>query len=510
MNLLAKTCRKLITILLSKLMVAVSALSVFIVLNACTNKSADQSAGQSAVQFPPPSKPNILFILADDHRWDMLGKYHPIVKTPNLDELANKGAVFKNAFVTTPICATSRVSILTGLTERTHDFTFGRPKTGKEESANMYPAVLKRGGYRSAFVGKYEIGLSGKDEDRFDFFKPLLQSKTEQYQGKTLPQTYYIAELAKEFIEQSSSADEPWTMSVNFWNPHAHDADLKDQYHYPEEFESMYEDVTIPPAKFSDDATFQSLPEFLKKSIGRERWKWRYDTPAKYQRMMKRYYRAISAVDKAVGMIHQKLEETGIADNTVIIYMGDNGYNLNERQLAGKWFGWEEDLRIPLIIYDPRNKNTQKKEVQEIALNIDIASTIVDLAGLDAPTSYQGMSLLPILDRAKEIEWREEFFFEHMYQPKRTFIPPTVGLRTEKWKYIDFYKNGFQQLYDLENDPQEEINLINSESHKEIAAQLSLKVDQYINEYERQRTEEVKQRDFFINIRRQENPMYGK
>ncbi|WP_342807878.1 sulfatase [Alteromonas sp. M12] len=501
MNLSTKIYHKLETSLQYQLMVVMLVLTTLTIISACTSNTVPQSL--------TTSKPNILFILADDHRWDMLGKYHPIVKTPNLDELADKGTLFKNAFVTTPICATSRVSILTGLTERTHDFTFGRPKTGIEESANMYPAVLKRGGYLSAFVGKYEIGLSGKDKDRFDFFKPLLQSKTEQYQGKSMPQTYYIAELAKDFIEQSKDSNKPWTMSVNFWNPHAHDADLEDQYHYPEEFETMYADVTIPPAKFSDDATFQALPEFLKRSIGRERWQWRYDTPEKYQRMVKRYYRAISAVDKAVGMIYQKLEETGMADNTVIIYMGDNGYNLNERQLAGKWFGWEEDLRIPLIIYDPRNKNEHIPEAEKMALNIDIASTIVDLAGLDAPSSYQGKSLLPLLSEPNEIDWREEFFFEHMYQPRRTFIPPTVGLRTEKWKYIDFYKNGFQQLYDLEKDPQEEFNLIDSIQHKDVVTELSQKVDQYIKTYEQQRTQEVKQRNNFINIRNQAEPKYG-
>ena len=448
-----------------KMLLTFSAAVAF--LSACISDTARQGVSSS--------KPNILFILADDHRWDMLGKYHPIVNTPNLDELANKGSVFKNAFVTTPICASSRVSILTGLTERTHDFTFGRPKTGLEESANMYPAVLKRGGYDSAFVGKYEIGLSGKDADRFDFYKPLLQAKTEQYEGETLPQTYYIAELAKDFIEQSEGSGKPWTMSVNFWNPHAHDIDLEDQYHYPEEFESMYADVTIPPAKLSDDSTYQSLPEFLKRSIGRERWEWRYNSPNKYQRMVKRYYRAISAVDKAVGMIYQTLEKTGMANNTVIIYMGDNGYNLNERQLAGKWFGWEEDLRIPLIVYDPRNKEIQNQEVQEMALNIDIAPTIIELAGLEAPSSYQGMSLLPLINQSTDTIWRDEFFFEHMYQPKRTFIPPTVGLRTEKWKYIDFYKNEFQQLYDLANDPQEKFNLIDSIHHQDIVNALSQK-----------------------------------
>ena len=449
----------------------------------------------------PAKKPNIIFILADDHRWDLIGKYHPIIQTPNLDKLANNGTVFKNAFVTTPICATSRVSILTSLTERTHDFTFSRPKTGIAESNSIYPKVLKDNGYRSAFVGKYEIGLSGKAEDKFDYFKELLQTKTVEYKGKEIPQTYHIAELAKEFIAQPENNEKPWVMAVNFWDPHAHDRDLEDQYHYPAEFEDYYKDITIPPAKFSQDDTFDQFPEFLKRSIGHVRWKWRYDSEEKYQKMVKRHYRAITGVDKAVGMIYAQLEKQGIADNTVIIYAGDNGYNINERQLAGKWFGWEEDLRIPLIVYDPRNKGAKGKENKAMALNIDIAPTILDLAGVKAPESYQGQSLVPLLNHDKNVTWRKEFFFEHMYQPKRVFIPPTVGIRTDRWKYVDFYKNDFQQLYDLKNDPNEQFNLANSAEHQSILQDLSKRTDAYIEKYENLRSEQVKQRDSFINIR---------
>ncbi len=475
---------------------------VYIVLSSLLLAACSHQPNEPSKQAQAPSeKPNILFILADDHRWDMLGKYHPIIKTPNLDKLANKGTVFKNAFVTTPICATSRVSILSGLTERTHDFTFGRPKTGAIESSNMYPNVVKNSGYSTAFVGKYEIGISGDNAERFDFFKPLLQAKTVEYKGQTLPQTYYIAELAKEFIDQSKDSGAPWTMAVNFWDPHAHDKDQVDQYHYPQEFSDMYEDVTIPPAKFSDDATFNALPEFLQESIGRVRWQYRYSTPEMYQKMVKRYYRAISGVDKAVGMIYEKLEQSGMADNTVIIYMGDNGYNLNERQLAGKWFGWEEDLRVPLIVYDPRNAKSHGKEIFEMALNIDIPSTIVDLAGAAEPSTYQGESLTPLLNDQANIDWRDEFFFEHMYQPKRVSIPPTVGLRTKEWKYVDFYKNDFQQLFDLKNDPEEKINLIDSPDHQELVKKLSDRVDYYIEKYEQQRTDEIKQRPSFINVR---------
>ncbi|MCC5453383.1 sulfatase-like hydrolase/transferase [Rheinheimera sp. UJ51] len=463
-------------------------LSMIIALNAC--HSTEEALEE---------QPNILFILADDHRWDLLGYKHPIIKTSNLDELANKGFSFENTFVTTPICASSRISILTGLTERTHDFTFSQPTTGEIESRNMYPQILKSKGYQSAFVGKYEIKISGRQEDRFDFFKPLLQSKTEVYDGEEIPQTYYIAALASDFIKSASKSSKPWTMSVNFWNPHAHDGDLEDQFHYPAEFETLYAEDVIPPAKLSEDENFEQLPSFLKKSIARQRWKFRFGTDVIYQKMTKRHYRAISSVDAAVGKIIETLRQTGEDKNTIIIYTGDNGYFMNERQLAGKWFGWDEALRVPLIIFDPRKQNAKQVKVQQFALNIDIAPTILDFAGIKAPDSYQGKSLLPLIYGESVPKWRDSFFFEHMYQPKHASIPPMVGIRTERWKYIDFYKNGYEQLYDLNSDPEEKINLATSQKFSSVLQTLREETIKSIQYFESQRTEEVKRREYFNN-----------
>ena len=445
------------------------------------------------------ARPNILFILADDHRWDLIGKTHPIIKTPNLDQLAEQGVRFSNAFVTTPICASSRVSILTSLTERSHDYTFGRPKTGAIESANSYPNQLKNNGYLSGFVGKYEIKLTGDHFERFDYFEPLLHAKTNTYKGMTLPQTEYIAKRANDFIERSQSAAQPWVLNVNFWNPHALDSDKQDQYHYPAKFDSLYDDVTIPPAKLSDNHSFNQLPEFLKQSIGRTRWEYRFATDAMYQKMVKRHYRAISAVDEGVGSIIKQLRKLNMLDNTVIIYTGDNGYSLNERQLAGKWFGWEEDLRVPLIIHDPRNSENKGVSIDETVLNIDIAPTILEYAGVSKPATYQGESLVDLVKGIKQPNWRDEFFFEHMYQPKRVSIPPMVGVRTQQWKFVDFYKNDHKQLYNLIDDPNEQNNLADVPEFKGVLKRLSTKTKNYILKYENARTDEVKNRDSFLN-----------
>ncbi|CAM3969463.1 MULTISPECIES: sulfatase family protein [Pseudoalteromonas] len=444
-------------------------------------------------------QPNILFILADDHRWDLLGKTHPIIKTPNLDKLADQGVRFSNSFVTTPICASSRISILTGLTERTHDYTFSRPPTGKIESENIYPKQLKNQGYTSGFVGKYEIKLTGEDFDRFDYFEPLLHSKTNTYKGNDIPQTNYITQRAKDFLERAQDSSKPWVLNVNFWNPHALDSDKKDQYHYPAKFEHLYTDITIPPAKLSDDATFAALPEFLKTSMGRVRWEYRYSNEALYQKMIKRHYRAISAVDEGVGQIIQQLEKLDMLKNTVIIYTGDNGYSLNERQLAGKWFGWEEDLRVPLIIYDPRNTSQQGQVIDKTVLNIDIAPTILDYARVAIPESYQGQSLVDLMEGKTPANWRDEFFFEHMYQPKRASIPPIVGVRNNTWKFVDFYKNDYIQLYNLKDDPQEKVNLAQLPEYKSKVEELRKRTAYYIDKYESQRTEEVKSRTSFLN-----------
>jgi arylsulfatase A-like enzyme len=216
-----------------------------------------------------------------------------------------------------------------------------------------------------------------------------------------------------------------------------------------------------------------------------------------YQRIIKRHYRAISSVDKAVGSLNELLESLGVDDNTIIIYTGDNGYALNERQLAGKWFGWEEDLRVPLIIKDPRIK--KQKVLREIALNIDIAPTILDFAGVDIPQSYQGESLVPLVGSDEIDSWRNEFFFEHMYQPKRAPIPPMYGLRTTHWKLVNFYKNDHIQLYDLDNDPGETHNLAYDEKFKYLTKVLLERANEYVEKYESERSDEVKKRNDFVN-----------
>ena len=431
-----------------------------------------------------PERPNILLIVADDHRSDLIGKYHDIIKTPALDALCDRGMIFKNAYATTPICAASRASILTGVTERTHGYTFGQPPVPASFVASSYPQQLKSNGYRTGFIGKFGFKMKGDSADLFNVYDDRKQAITERYQGKEIPQTHYIANVACDFIEEAAHehANQPWCLSVSFWNPHAHDQDTELQYHYPAEFDQLYNDVTIPPARLSDDASFNALPPFIKESMSRIRWAWRYDTPEKYQMMVKRHYRAISAVDQGVQKIREKLAEHQLANNTVIIYIGDNGYTINERQLAGKWLGWNECLNVPLIIADPRIKAHHGKECQKMALNIDLAPTVCELAGIVVPSTYQGKSLLPLLQE-KDPDWRSEFFFEHYYTAKGK-IPRMEGIQTKAWKYVKFTETGFEQLYDLRNDSGETTNLATTPSFANELSKLRSKTADYVSRYE--------------------------
>lgn len=417
----------------------------------------------STTAFAQQEKPNIIFILTDDQRWDALGfSGNEIIQTPEMDRLAAEGIYFKNAFVTTPICAASRASLLTGLYERTHGYTFGPNELQKGYAANSYPNQLKKAGYKTGFFGKFGVRYSDF-EDLFDqgdsydrdvnypdrrgyFYKTI--------NGDSVHLTKYTSHQAQEFIK-NSSAEQPFMLSLSFSAPHAHDP-AEDQYFWSEDVDHLYEDFKFPKAKLGQDKYFDAQPEYVKKGENRTRWHWRYDTPEKYQRSMQGYYRMISEVDREIGKIRKTLESKGLANNTVIIFMGDNGYFQGERQLAGKWLMYDNSIRVPLIIYDPRNPG--HRTISDFTLNIDVAPTILEFANGMIPDSYQGLSLADyVLGKNPAID-RKDFVVEHLW--KVDIIPASEGLRSKEWKYFRYQDDlAHEELYNLEKDPMEKNNL---------------------------------------------------
>jgi arylsulfatase A-like enzyme len=427
----------------------------------------------------PEQRPNIIFILTDDHRWDAMHcAGNDIIFTPNMDRLASDGIRFRNAFVTTPICAASRASILTGLYERTHDYTFTKPAVGPGLLRETYPYLLKKAGYHTGFIGKFGVKIeNGWADSLFSYSKMTAYPYWKEVDGKRIHLTDLHGQYATSFLD-SCRADEPFCLSVSFWAPHAVD-ESKEQYFWPEWCDTLYRDAVIPLPVTSTPEVFNSHPGFITGSFSRERWYWRYDTPEKHQEMVKGYYRMISGVDAVIGRIRNKLAEKGLDKNTIIILMGDNGYFLSDRQLAGKWLMYEQSLRVPLIIYDPRVPEGNRGKTPTVpGLNIDVDPTILELAGLEIPESAQGQSLVPVLN-GKSLAPREYLLFEHLWDFEH--IPQSECVRSENYKLIRYPQHpGFEEFYDLKKDPDEVRNLFRESGSQPLIQDFTRKLDSLI------------------------------
>lgn len=242
----------------------------------------------------------------------------------------------------------------------------------------------------------------------------------------------------------------------------------------------MYTDVVIPKPDLSDDKYFMELPEAVREGFNRTRWGWRFDTPEKYQFMMKGYYRMISAVDAEIGKIREKLKERGLDKNTVIIFMGDNGYFLGERQLADKWLMYDLSVRVPMMIYDPRVEKHQ--DIDRMTLNIDIPATITDLAGIPQHETWHGESLVPIVAGKVDKSDRDTILIEHLWEMKE--IPSSEGVRTSDWKYFRYVNDkSSEELYSLKNDGREIVNLADKAKYRDILEQMRASTDNLIAKY---------------------------
>ena len=340
----------------------------------------------------PVRRPNFVFILTDDQRFDSMGcAGNRLIRTPNLDRLAANGARFRNHFVTTSICCVSRASIFTGQYERRHGIGDFKTPLTTAQWAQTYPALLCAAGYRTGFIGKFGVGdakyIASKAAD-FDFWRGLPGQAGEWFIDPKDPSqrhaTARFGNQALEFLDACTDA-QPFCLSISFNAPHARDGkprefqpDLRD--------EPLYAADSIPVPQTASDEYFRLLPEFAQKSEGRRRWAKRFATPEMFQSTMRDYYRLVTGIDREVGRIVAKLAGRGLADNTVIIFTSDNGWFAGERGLADKWLMYEESIRVPLIIVDPRlPKPKRGRIVDALTLNLDFAPTMLELAGVPVP-----------------------------------------------------------------------------------------------------------------------------
>jgi len=408
-----------------------------------------------------PKSPNILFMLGDDHRWDALGcTGNSVVRTSQLDGLSEQGVVFDNNFCTTPICCASRASIMTGqYAATTGIYDFDTPLS-TEQIKRTYWHRLKMAGYHIGFIGKFGVGDTMPSEE-FDYWRGLPDRLCVYFpDGPSGPHlTDIMRDQANEFFQQAPR-DKPFCLSISFKAPHVEDDDPR-QYLPSRDTLPLYEELTIPPLSRAGSDDIRRFPMAIQRSESRRRWAVRFATPDLYQASMKGYYRLISGIDGAVGSIRETLAKLGLADNTIIIYSADHGIFNGEHGLAGKWYGHEESIRTPLIIYDPRlPANSRGKRRRAMTLNIDLNPTILEMAGLKPSELTQGRSLFGLLQEDQS-ESRRVWFFEHNF-PYRGWIPSSEGIRTRRWKYIRYtdFAAPYEELYDLEHDKFETNTLI--------------------------------------------------
>ncbi|MFN7625032.1 MAG: sulfatase/phosphatase domain-containing protein, partial [Acidobacteriota bacterium] len=289
-------------------------------------------------------------------------------------------------------------------------------------------------------------------------------------EGSTIHVTKQNELDAHEFL-RTRPADKPFSLTVAFFATHAEDENPR-QYLYQPESASLYHDVTIPVPATAGDRFFNLLPPFIanEKNEGRNRWHWRFDTPSKYQEYMKSYYRLATEVDATVGRILAELKSRGLDRETLVIFTTDNGYFHGEHGLADKWYPYEESIRVPLIIQDPRTRRTGQVR-DELVLNVDLAPTILGFAGVSPAPRMQGRDLAPLYLERPPRDWRTQYFYEHATIRNTDFIPASTALVRREIKYIYWPDFKYEELFDLQRDPLETRNLIGNRAYaKRLAA----------------------------------------
>jgi arylsulfatase A-like enzyme len=417
--------------------------------------------------------------MPDDHPASAIGAYgNPWVHSPNIDSLARDGALFNNAFVTTSLCAPSRASIMTGLYAHSHLVCANRITPRLEEVALSkdfvtFPEIMQAHGYETAFIGKshfrpylrdrgfdYYFGFEGHGRYR-DPVVAEAESRSGPYVDREYPGhlTDVLTDHALKFIRRPH--DKPFILFVWYKAPHT-------PLDPPDRFARMYADHDFqPPSTW--DADLSGRPDWVANGGVRDGSR---DDLAKWRDNQRKIYQLLAGVDESVGKVLQALDELGIAERTAVIHTSDNGRFMGELGMADKRLMYEPSIKVPFVMRYPdmiRSGTT----VDSMMLNIDVAPTLLELAGAPVPDHMQGLSFLGPL-RGDTASWREDWLYEYYEFPKLGFIPPFRGVRTDRYTYIHWYSRWPQreELYDLAEDPRQLQDLSDDPAHADTLAQM--------------------------------------
>lgn len=432
---------------------------------------------------------NVVFILTDDHRFDAMGfTGHPFLETPNLDSLAAEGAHIKNAFVTTSLCSPSRASILTGL--YTHKHRVIDNNRAVPPGTLFFPQYLQRAGYSTGFFGKWHMGGHNDDPrtgfDRWvsfrgqgNYFAPRPSYRL-NVDGQKVPQKGYITDevtdYAIDWLKEKQNSGEPFFMYLSH--------------------KAVHSDFTPAPrheGKYADaDLSFLPRGENITAENNAPRWvrdqknSWHgidfsYHSDKGLDYLYRRYCETILAVDDSVGRVMQQLKDMGIHDETLVIYMGDNGFMWGEHGLIDKRVAYETSIRVPMMMQCP-DLFEGGAVVPQVVGNIDVGPTILHAAGLETPEYMDGESFLS-LPGHPDADWRDYFLYVYYWEKNFPQTPTQFALRGDRFKYITYYGLwDTDELYDLTTDPDELNNLIHDPAYANVAKEMESKLYEMLGE----------------------------
>ena len=474
-----------------------------------------------------PTKPNIIYIMSDDHASHAIsaygGIYDELAPTPNIDRLAKEGIKFNNVFCTNSISGPSRASILTGQYSHMNGL-YKNNKGGNFDTTKWtFPQAMQQNGYQTALFGKWHLG---SEPQGFDFYKyhdnpgqqgtywdPVYNENGKKVDEKGYS-TNLTADFAIDWLANNKNNTKPFCMMLHFKAPHREWAPDK-------KYEDLWEDIEMPyPTTFNDDYkgrektagdTEMTMDNFSRRDMkmkppegltGEELQKWlRHgymkedawlpnDTMTieesrkwKYQTYIKDYLACIKSVDDNIGRVLNYLDENGLAENTIVIYTSDQGFYLGDHGWFDKRFIYEESLRMPFLVrYPAKVKGNQVND--DIIANIDFAPTLLEFAGIDVPAEVQGRSFADNILGNTPTDWQKSVYYHYYEFPLWHHVQPHYGIRNERYKLVHFYYSVDEwEFYDLEEDPDELINDINNTKYAPIIEEMKKELTELMKKY---------------------------
>lgn len=440
-------------------------------------------------------RPNILFIMSDDHAAHAIGAYGSrINQTPNLDRLAREGVRFTNCFCTNSICGPSRAVILTGKYSHTNGYT--RNETRFDGSQQTVAKLLQQAGYQTAMIGKWHLGSDPTGFDYWNilpgqgvYYDPVLieMGQRTKHQGYV---TDIITDSVLEFLQKRRDPGKPFFVMYHHKAPHR-------SWEPGPKHKNLYDDVTIPepPTLFDDWSNRSSAARTQEMTVARHltRTDLKQDPPEglfgaalvrwKYQRYLKDYLRCIASVDENVGRVLEYLDRSGLAGNTIVLYTSDQGFFLGDHGWFDKRFMYEESLRMPLLIRWP-GRVKPGTVCDTMVLNLDFAETFLDCAGQAVPADMQGRSFRGILEGTPPADWRTSMYYRYYEFPAVHSVQKHYGVRTDRYKLVHYHELGEWELFDLRTDPEELKSVYSEAAYAEVVKELKAEIARLKAQYQ--------------------------